>query len=192
MTGASPEAAGAEVETAISRLFTYGALADKYDGRVHGAPLRGLALGLHEPVGVVGVVCPDEAPLLSLVSLMAPLVAMGNRVVIVPSERHPLAATDFCQVLESSDVPDGVVNLVTGPARDLLVTLAAHDDVDAVWAFGAAELSEAAERLSAGNLKRTLTDDGRLTDWFDPAASEGEILLRHAVEVKSVWIPYGV
>ena len=81
--------------------------------------LRGVALAMHEPIGVAGVVCPDEAPLLAFISLVAPLVAMGSRVVVVPSERHPLAATDLYQVIETSDVPAGVINIVTG-ARDAL------------------------------------------------------------------------
>ncbi len=119
MTGVSPAKARAEVEASIERLFSYGAWADKYEGTIHAPPLRGVALAMHEPIGVVGVACPDEAPLLGFISLVAPLIAMGNRVVAVPSERHPLAATDFYQVLETSDVPAGVVNIVTGE-RDAL------------------------------------------------------------------------
>jgi aldehyde dehydrogenase (NAD+) len=146
---------------------------------------------MHEPIGVVGVGCPDEAPLLALVSLVAPLIAMGNRVVAVPSESHPLAATDFYQVLETSDVPAGVVNIVTGRRDGLVKVLAEHDDVDALWVFGSKEASAAAEKLSTGNLKRTLVDHGFMMDWYDNLASEGPILLRHAVQVKNIWIPYG-
>jgi aldehyde dehydrogenase (NAD+) len=120
MTGITAAKARAEVNTSIERLFSYGAWADKFEGTVHAPPLRGVALAMHEPIGVVGVACPDEAPLLGFISLVAPLIAMGNRVVVVPSERHPLAATDFYQVLETSDVPAGVVNIVTGD-RDGLV-----------------------------------------------------------------------
>jgi aldehyde dehydrogenase (NAD+) len=191
MTSAGAEAAEAEVTLSISRLFSAAADADKYEGRIHTPPLRGLALAVHEPMGVVGLVCPPEAPLLALVSLLGPLLACGNRVVVIPSEPHPLAATDFYQLLETSDVPPGVVNIVTGSALELLKTLAEHDDVDALWVFGAKELTATAERLSIGNLKRTLTDNGLLTDWYDTASCEGEILLRHAVQVKNVWIPYG-
>src|SRR3546814_542379 len=126
---------------------------------------------MNEPIGVVGVVCPEEAPLLAFVSLVAPLIAMGNRVVAVPSERHPLAATDFYQVLETSDVPAGVVNIVTGAAEGLARTLAEHDDVDALWVFGTPAASALAQRLSVGNLKRTLVDHGLATDWRDPAAN---------------------
>jgi aldehyde dehydrogenase (NAD+) len=191
MTGTTIAKAKAEVSASIARLFSYGAWADKYEGIVHTPPLRGVALAMHEPIGVVGVGCPDEAPLLALVSLVAPLIAMGNRVVAVPSESHPLAATDFYQVLETSDVPAGVVNIVTGRRDGLVKVLAEHDDVDALWVFGSKEASAAAEKLSTGNLKRTLVDHGFMMDWYDNLASEGPILLRHAVQVKNIWIPYG-
>lgn len=189
MTGVSK--ARNEVEASVQRLFSYGAWADKYDGSVHAPPLRGVALAMNEPLGVAGVICPDEAPLLGLISLVAPLIAMGNRVVVVPSERSPLAATDFYQVLETSDVPAGVINIVTGERAQLLKTLAEHDDVDGLWVFGTKEDSATAERLSTGNLKRTLVDHGLATDWYDAAASEGPVFLRHAVQVKNIWIPYG-
>ncbi len=191
MTGVTPAKAKTEVDAGIARLFSYGAWADKYEGTVHTPPLRGVALAMHEPIGVTGVVCPDEAPLLGFISLVAPLIAMGNRVVAVPSERHPLAATDLYQVLETSDVPAGVVNIVTGSRDTLVKTLAEHDDVDALWVFGAKEASATAEKLSIGNLKRTLVDHGLALDWHNGAACEGPILLRHAVHVKNVWIPYG-
>ena len=191
MTGVSPAKARAEVDASIERLFSYGAWADKFEGSIHAPPLRGVALAMHEPIGVVGVACPDEAPLLAFISLVAPLIAMGNRVVAVPSERHPLAATDFYQVLETSDVPGGVLNIVTGDRAELVKVLAEHDDVDALWVFGSQAASAAAERLSIGNLKRTLVDHGLALDWYDRAASEGPILLRHAVQVKNIWIPYG-
>ena len=191
LTGIAAKAAQAEVDASVSRLFAYGAWADKYEGTVHVPPLRGVALATVEAIGVVGVVCPDEAPLLSFVSLLAPNLAMGNRTVIVPGEKHALVATDFYQVLETSDLPGGVVNIVTGPAASLARTLAEHDDVDALWVFGAKELSRDAERLSVGNLKRTLVDHGLATDWHDPASAEGPAFLRHATQVKNIWIPYG-
>jgi aldehyde dehydrogenase (NAD+) len=191
MTGVAPSRAKPEVDASIARLFSYGAWADKYEGTIHTPPLRGVALAMHEPIGVVGVACPDEAPLLAFVSLVAPLIAMGNRVVAVPSERHPLAATDFYQVFETSDLPAGVVNIVTGGRDALVKTLAEHDDVDALWVFGSKQASTLAEKLSAGNLKRTLVDHGLALDWHDAGACEGPILLRHAVQVKNIWVPYG-
>jgi aldehyde dehydrogenase (NAD+) len=189
-TGASERDAAREVEASITRLFTYGAWADKFDGAVHAPPLRGVALAMHEPLGVIGVVCPDEAPLLGFVSLVAPALALGNRVVAVPSETCPLMATDFYQVVETSDVPGGALNIVTGESHALAKTLAQHDDVDALWCFNGAELSAMVERESVGNLKRTFVDRGRAFDWHD-AASEGLPFLRQAVQVKNIWVPYG-
>lgn len=188
--GATEAAARAEVEAAVARLFTYAAWADKFDGAVHTPPLRGVALAMHEPLGVIGIACPDEAPLLGFVSLTAPALAMGNRVVVLPSEACPLAVTDFYQVVETSDVPGGVLNIVTGERAALLPALARHDDVDALWCFGNAADSALVERESIGNLKRTFVDHGRQFDWFDPA-SEGLPFLRQAVQLKNIWIPYG-
>jgi aldehyde dehydrogenase (NAD+) len=190
VAGTTASKAAKEVDAAIDRLFTYAAYADKNDGRVHVPPLRGVALAMNEPVGVVGVVCPDEAPLLGAISLAAPLIAMGNRVVLVPSPANPLAMTDFYSVLETSDLPGGVLNIVTGDSQEMAEVLASHGDVDAVWAFGTPELSAKVEALSAGNLKRTFVDYGQAIDWFAPAA-EGLEWLRKACEIKNIWIPYG-
>ncbi|HVE11592.1 MAG TPA: aldehyde dehydrogenase family protein [Paraburkholderia sp.] len=189
-TGVSEFDARREVDAAVKRLFTYGAWADKFDGAVHAPPLRGVALAMNEPLGVIGIACPDEAPLLAFVSLIGPALAMGNRVVVLPSEASPLTVTDFYQIAETSDVPAGVLNIVTGERGPLLDALVKHDDVDALWCFGAAQESTLVERLSTGNLKRTFVDYGRQFDWFD-AASEGPALLRQAVQVKNIWIPYG-
>src|SRR5579859_6905054 len=188
--GAAEAAAHAEVEAAVARLFTYAAWADKFDGAVHTPPLRGVALAMHERLGVIGIACPDEAPLLGFVSLAAPALAMGNRVVVLPSAASPLTVTDFYQVAETSDVPAGVLNIVTGERGALLPALAKHDDVDAVWCFGNAANSTLVERESIGNLKRTFVDHGRQFDWFD-RSSEGRPFLRQAVQVKNIWIPYG-
>ncbi|WP_299878539.1 aldehyde dehydrogenase family protein [uncultured Sulfitobacter sp.] len=191
MTGASAAKARAEVDSAIDRFFTYGAWADKWEGAVHLPPMQGVALAIPEALGVVGVICPDEAPLLGFVSMVAPLIATGNRVVAVPSAAHPLSATDFYQVMETSDVPAGVLNIVTGDAMSLADTLAKHNDVDAVWAFGAPELSTLVEEHSIGNLKRCFVDYGRQVDWHNNAVAEGEVYLRAATQTKSIWVPYG-
>ena len=179
-----------EVETSIRRLFTYAAWADKYDGQAHGVPIRGVALAMKEPVGVIGVLCADETPLLGLISAMAPAIAMGNRTVLVASEAFPLAATDFYQVLETSDVPGGVVNILTGSHTDLAGPLAGHLDVDAVWSFSSSDVSAQIERASAGNLKRTWVNNGQARDWMG-AEGEGHAFLQAATEVKNIWVPYG-
>jgi aldehyde dehydrogenase (NAD+) len=188
MTGATAAAARAEVETSIDRLFTYGAWADKWDGAVHHVPIRGIAIAMPEAIGVVGVAAPDEAPLLGLISTIAPLIATGNAVVAIPSEPHPLAATDLYTIFESSDVPAGVVNLVTGAKDALATVLAAHDDVESVWYWGTAAGRAAVETASAGNLKRTWCHAGPV-DWT--AAPDARAFLREATHVKNIWVPYG-
>jgi aldehyde dehydrogenase (NAD+) len=191
MTGCAAAAAADEVEQAIARLFTYGAWADKFAGAVQQTPLRGVTLAIPEPIGVLGLVCPDEYPLLGFISLVAPAIAMGNTVVAIPSERYPLSATDFYQVLDTSDVPAGVVNLVTGARETLARVLAEHDDVEGVWYFGARAGSRQVELAAAGNMKRTWVDDQRPRAWLDPRWGEGKEFLRHATQVKNVWVPYG-
>jgi aldehyde dehydrogenase (NAD+) len=188
LTGASHKAAKSEVEASIERLFYYAGMADKFEGRVHQPPARTVTLALHEPVGVIGIVAPDEAPLLGLISLLAPALAMGNTTVVVPSAAAPLVATDLYQVLEYSDVPAGAINIVTGHTAELAAVLAKHDDVDGLWVVAEADICARAEAESTGNLKRVWTRHGRSLDW--PTA-QGEAFLRRAVEVKNVWVPYG-
>ncbi|HET9496411.1 MAG TPA: aldehyde dehydrogenase family protein, partial [Chloroflexia bacterium] len=189
--GGTQAEAEREVELSIERLFTYAAWADKYDGMVHRVPFRLVSIAMPEPIGVVGIACPDEHPLLGFVSLVAPAIAMGNTVVVVPSERHPLSATDLYQVLETSDVPAGVVNIVTGPRETLTKVLAQHDNVDAMWYFGTAEGSKIVEFDSAGNMKRTWVNYGHPRDWLSGEQGEGPEFLREATQVKNIWTPYG-
>jgi aldehyde dehydrogenase (NAD+) len=178
----------AEVEASIQRLFTAAAWADKYDGQVHGVPIRGVALAMKEPVGIIGALCADEAPLLGLVSVMAPSIAMGNRTVLVASEAFPLAATDFYQVLETSDVPGGVVNILTGNHRDLARPLASHMNVDAIWSFSSTDLSQEIEQASATNLKRSWVNNRLARDWLQ---DHSKLFLEAATEIKNIWVPYG-
>ena len=187
LTGKSGDA---EVEASIQRLFTYAAWADKYDGVVKSVPIRGVALAMNEPSGVIGALCPDEMPLLGLISVMGPAIAMGNTCVLVPSEGAPLAATDFYQVLDTSDLPGGVVNIVTGSHAELAKPLAGHRDVDAVWSFSSQPVSGLIEKESAGNIKRTWVNNGLGRDWMGPQG-EGRAFLRAATEVKTIWVPYG-
>ena len=191
MTGAGRRRAAREVELAVERLFTYAAYADKFDGAVHPTPYRNVTLAMNEPYDVLGVVCPDEAPLLAFVSLVAPGLAMGCRVVAVPSSRWPLAAADLYQVLDTSDLPAGALSILPGDRDELAQVLARHDAVEALWYFGSREGSAMVERESAGNLKATWVNHGRKRDWFDPEQAEGEEFLRHAVRVKNIWVPYG-
>ncbi|MBL8906151.1 MAG: aldehyde dehydrogenase family protein [Rhizobiales bacterium] len=183
--------AQAQVAQAIGRLTYYAAFADKHDGQVHSTLSRHVTLAMNEPWGVMGICCPDEAPLLAFISLVAPAIAMGNRVVVTPSPAAPLLATDFYQVIDTSDVPAGVVNIVTGDREALARTLAGHDDVAALWYFGTAAGGADVERLSAGNLKATWIGHGSAIDWTSDAQARGREFLRRATQVKNIWIPYG-
>ena len=191
LTGLNKKQAAQEVQTSVSRIFTYAALADKHEGLVHQPPMRGLALALNEPIGVMGIICPDEAPLLGLLSLLLPALAMGNSVVLIPSRPFALVATDFYQVLETSDVPLGVVNIVSGNALELGTILAKHDDVAGLWVVGTMDECTNAKKYSTGNMKIVWTSDGKELDWFDKQQSEGREWMRRASQVKNVWIPYG-
>jgi len=191
VAGTNAKAANREVEAAINRIFTYAAWADKYDGQVHSTPLRGVTIAMKEPVGIMGITCPNEAPLLGFVSLVMPAIAMGNTVIAVPSEVHPLSATDLYQVFDTSDLPGGVVNIVTGAKDELTQTLADHYGIDGVWYHGPQEGSTMVEKAAAHNLKRTWVNHGKSIDWLNPDQAEGEEYLRQATEVKNVWVPYG-
>jgi aldehyde dehydrogenase (NAD+) len=183
--------AEAEVSLGIERIFSYAAWSDKYDGAVHNPPFRNVALAMKEPIGTVGVVCPADAPLLGFLSLVMPAISTGNTVIVIPSEKYPLITGDLYQVFETSDLPDGVVNIVTGRATELMKTLAEHDDIDAIWCFTDETGAAAVKTLSVGNLKQVFTNEGRTIDWFDVKQGEGRWFLDHTVQVKNIWVPYG-
>ena len=183
--------ARAEVDLGIERIFTYAAWADKFDGSVHNPPFRTVSLAMNEPIGTVGIICPAEVPLLGFLSLVMPALAVGNTVIAVPSETYPLIAGDLYQLFDTSDLPGGAVNLVTGSASQLLKVLAEHDDVDAVWSFTDEAGAAAAKAYSIGNLKQVWTNEGRAIDWFDPQYAEGRWFLDHSTQVKNIWVPYG-
>jgi aldehyde dehydrogenase (NAD+) len=181
----------AEIDAGIERIFSYAAWADKFDGAVHNPPFRNIAIAMHEPVGTVGIICPRETPLLGFLSLAMPALAMGNTVIAVPSEAYPLITGDLYQLFDTSDLPGGAVNIITGYASQLLKVLAEHDDVDGIWCFGDQTNAVAAKALSIGNLKQVFTNEGRAIDWFDSKTAEGRWFLEHATQVKNIWVPYG-
>jgi aldehyde dehydrogenase (NAD+) len=183
--------AARELEVSIERIFAYAAWADKFDGAVHNPPFRNIAIAMNEPIGTVGVICPLEAPLLGFVSLVMPLLAVGNTVIAVPSESYPLIASDLYQLFDTSDMPGGAVNIVTGYDSQLLKTLTEHDDVDAIWCYGDGATTASAKAMSTGNLKQVWTNEGRAIDWFNTKIAEGRWFLEHATQVKNIWVPYG-
>ncbi|MFC3053517.1 aldehyde dehydrogenase family protein [Kordiimonas pumila] len=191
LTGASKKAAEVEVDLSIKRLFSAAAMADKHDGSVHQPPLRGVAIAMNEPVGTLGIVCPDDAPLLAFITLTAFAVAAGNTAVVVPSERYPLLATDFYQILETSDVPAGVINIVTGKRDEMATPLAKHYGIEGLWYFGSRDGCANVEALAADNMKRTWLNYGMAYDWASDKQMAARSLMDRASEVKNIWVPYG-
>ncbi|MCF6289047.1 MAG: aldehyde dehydrogenase family protein [Proteobacteria bacterium] len=191
LTGASKQAAEKEVNTSIQRLFYYAAYADKLDGAVHTVPVRGIVLALPEANGIMAIVCPDENPLLGFVSLMAASISMGNRIIIIPSQTAALMALEFYQILETSDVPAGVVNIITGDKNALAQVLADHYAIESIWYFGNQAGSTMVEKASAASLKRTWVNNGKARDWFDNNVAQGKEFLNQATDVKNIWTPYG-
>src|ERR1700728_2553278 len=183
--------ATAEVDLGIERIFSYAAWADKFDGAVHSPPFRNIAIAMNEAIGTVGVICPAQVPLLGFLSLVMPLLAAGNTVIAIPSEKYPLITGDLYQLFDTSDLPGGAVNIVTGYASQLLKTLAEHDDVDGIWCYGDEATVAAAKAMSSGNLKQVWTNEGRSIYWFNAKQAEGRWFLEHATQVKNIWVPYG-
>jgi acyl-CoA reductase-like NAD-dependent aldehyde dehydrogenase len=188
--GLRPAQARAQVTAAIDRWVWYAGWPDKV-AQVAGNPnaVAGpwLNISTPEPVGVVAIVAPARSSLLGLVSVLAPVIATGNTVVLAASKDRPLPAVTLAEVLATSDVPGGVVNLLTGDPAELAPPLAGHMDVDAIDVTGAgAEAAADLERLAAGNLKRVLRADH--DDW---AADPGTGRLLQFLEVKTVWHPAG-
>ena len=183
--------AAAEVNSGIERIFSYAAWTDKFEGAVHNPPFRNITIAMNEPIGTVGIICPQEAPLLGFLSLVMPVLAAGNTAIVVPSETYPLITADLYQLFDTSDLPGGAVNIVTGYTSQLLKVLAEHDDVDGIWCFADEAGAAAAKSYSTGNLKQVFTNEGRAIDWFDVKQGEGRWFLQHATQVKNIWVPYG-
>jgi aldehyde dehydrogenase (NAD+) len=179
--------AEAEFKASIERILYYAAWADKYEGTVHQPPARMLVYTRPEPIGVCGVAV-ESGPLLGFLSACLPLVAMGNTIVSVPSENHPLPAVELYRVLEASDVPAGVWNIVTGMHKEVVPSLAEHDGVGGFWHFGGAEYGSLVQAASIGNLKQTWCSMGNIPDWEVTPSPE---FLRRATQVKNIWVPYG-
>ena len=180
-----------EFDTALARLFTFASWADKFDGAVHQAPIRANTIALNEPVGVMGIICPDLAPLASFITLFAAALCQGNRLVVIPSETFPLPAVDMYQIFETSDVPDAALNIVTGKHNELINTLSEHNSVDGIWNFGDPKYENDIDRASTSNLKQIWSINGNSVNWINYHASFNRLLLRKSSQVKNIWIPYG-
>jgi acyl-CoA reductase-like NAD-dependent aldehyde dehydrogenase len=189
--GAAVSAAGAEVDAAVDRLVHYAGWTDKLPA-VFGSsnPISGpyFSYSAPEPTGVVAAIAPTGAPLLGLVSVIAPILAGGNACVVIAAEPDAYVAVTFGEVLATSDVPGGVVNLLTGSSAEIAPHLSAHADVNALDLTGAdAELATVLERAASDTVKRVYRPHGTP----DFAAAPGTARLRAFLEIKTVWHPTG-
>jgi acyl-CoA reductase-like NAD-dependent aldehyde dehydrogenase len=194
LVGAAKRQAVAEVSAAVDRWVWYAGWSDKIAavaGTVN--PVAGpyFDFTVPEPVGVVGVVAPDEPPLLGFASLVAPALCAGNAVVALASETNPLVAITLAEILATSDLPPGVVNVLTGSKREIGPWLAGHGDVDTIDVTGAPDdLAADMERAAADDVKRVVRPLGAAVQWWD-ATAESPYAVTATMELKTVWHPKG-
>jgi len=194
-TGVSAAKAKREVTSAIDRLVYFAGWTDKYQqvfGSVNPVATSHFDFTTPEPTGVVVVLAPDEPTLVALVSLVAPVILSGNAAIVIPSEKFPLPAVTFAEILATSDLPGGVVNILTGKRAELVPHIAGHLDVNAVVdAAGNAELSPKLQSGTAINLKRYARRNLAPADWFT-AKAEDPYWILDTVELKTAWHPIGL
>ena len=181
-----------EFDLSCERIFYYASMADKFEGLIHNPPLRGLTMAVKEPIGVITSILDDNQPLLSLSTVMSAVFANGNTNIIVPSEQTALIATSMYQVLDTSDVPAGYINILTAKQNELNLTLAQHENIDGIWAFSEnAKTRSSIIKETAFNLKRFWCPKNKNIDW---SSNSEEFLLEflyQGSQVKNIWIPYG-
>ena len=192
LIGISQKDAEKEFDQSIERLFYYGAMADKFEGSIHNPPIRGLTLAVKEPIGVVANILNDDYPLLSLITTLGSNFAAGNASIIVPGQKTSLLATELYQLLETSDVPAGYINILTTKQNSLNKILSEHENIDGIWFFS----ENNNERLkviqsTTSNLKRTWCPQSKNLDWSSKEEDFLEEFLYQSTQVKNIWIPYG-
>ncbi len=192
LIGISQKDSEKEFDQSIERLFYYGAMADKFEGSIHNPPIRGLTLAVKEPIGVVANILNDDYPLLSLITTLGSNFATGNASIIVPGQKTSLLATELYQLLETSDVPAGYINILTTKQNSLNKILSEHENIDGIWFFS----ENNNERLkviqsTTSNLKRTWCPQSKNLDWSSKEEDFLEEFLYQSTQVKNIWIPYG-
>lgn len=192
LCGSSPVNASKEFSQSCERLFYYAAMADKFEGNVHNPPMRGLTLAMKEPLGVMTSILSDDSPLLNLVTVMGSVFSTGNTNIIVPGQKTSLIATELYQVLDTSDVPGGYVNILTAKENELNKTLSQHENIEGIWYFGAdsAQRSEIIKNTTS-NIKRYWCPEEKHLDWTNASEEFLNEFLYQSTQVKNIWIPYG-
>ena len=192
LCGSLPVNASKEFSQSCERLFYYAAMADKFEGNVHNPPMRGLTLAMKEPLGVMTSILSDDSPLLNLVTVMGSVFSTGNTNIIVPGQKTSLIATELYQVLDTSDVPGGYVNILTAKENELNKTLSQHENIEGIWYFGAdsAQRSEIVKNTTS-NIKRYWCPEEKHLDWTNSSEEFLNEFLYQSTQVKNIWIPYG-
>ena len=191
--GAAEKDAAREVELSVDRLIYYAGWADKYEqllGNVNPVAAPYFNFTVSEPMGIIGVIAPDNAPLLALLSLVAPAIVSGNTVVAVASEKSPYPAILLGEMLATSDLPGGVLNLLTGFRKELVSTFATHTHLRAIVAAVNASDRKALELAAAESVKRVRHVDPEKVDWFADSA-QSLYAIRDTLEFKTTWHPIG-
>ncbi|PPR47044.1 MAG: putative aldehyde dehydrogenase AldA [Alphaproteobacteria bacterium MarineAlpha5_Bin9] len=192
LTGVSEKDAKKQFLKSCERLFFYAAYADKFEGVVHNPPLRGLTLGLKEHLGVLSIILSDDEPLLSLVTTMASVFSTGNTQIIIPGEKTSLISTELYQVLDTSDIPDGYINILTSKEHELISPLSKHENIDGIWYFRNSFKDQTEIiKSSTSNLKRFWCPKEKNIDWSNDSKNFLEEFLYQSTQVKNIWIPYG-
>lgn len=190
--GLSARAADRQVTESIDRWVWFAGWSDKIASVLGAAnPVAGpyFNFSVPEPTGVVGIIAPQDSALLGLVSVLAPVVVSGNTAIVVASTQRPLPSVTLAEVLATSDLPGGVVNILTGEVAELAPWLASHQDVDGIDLTGAGELAVSLEASAAGTVKRVLRPPSAEPDWL---ADPDLVRLTHFLEIKTVWHPAGI
>ena len=192
LCGSSSVNASKEFSQSCERLFYYAAMADKFEGNVHNPPMRGLTLAMKEPLGVMTSILSNDSPLLNLVTVMGSVFSTGNTNIIVPGQKTSLIATELYQVLDTSDVPGGYVNILTAKENELNKTLSQHENIEGIWYFGAdrAQRSEIVKNTTS-NIKRYWCPEEKHLDWTNASEEFLNEFLYQSTQVKNIWIPYG-
>ena len=192
LSGLSLSEAKKEFTESCERLFYYASMADKFEGVIHNPPLRGLTLAVKESLGVLSTILSDNQPLLSLITTFGSSFATGNSNIIVPGQKTSLIATELYQVLDTSDVPGGYINILTSIQEELNTTLSQHENIDAIWYFGNSHTSKTQIiKNSVSNLKRYWCPEEKNIDWSNSSKNFLDEFLFQSTQVKNIWLPYG-
>ena len=174
------------------RLFYYASMSDKFEGVVHNPPIRGITLAMKESIGVIASILNDDLPLLNLITVLGSCFATGNANIIIPGQKTSLIATELYQVLDTSDVPDGYINILTAIQDELNKTLSQHEYIDGIWYFGKSLISKAdIVKNTTSNLKRYWCPEEKNIDWTNNTKEFLEEFLYQSTQIKNIWIPYG-